>query len=78
MKSPQGSLSPTISTKFPEMFVLRSIDKFSCRISTLGIILVVESPVCDTNTYYLKAIRAGAEVLGFPTLLLTFPGRLNA
>ena len=43
------------------MFVTRSIDKFSCRISTRGIILVVEGRACDKNTDYFTAIRAGTE-----------------
>ena len=54
--------SPTISTKFLEMFGTRSIDKFSYRISTQGIIIVVESRECDKNIDYFKAIRAETEV----------------
>ena len=44
------------------MFVTRSIDKFSCRISTRGIILVVEGRASDKNIDYFKAIRAETEV----------------
>ena len=44
------------------MFVTRSIDKFSYRISTQGIIIVVESRACDKNIDYYKAIRAETEV----------------
>ena len=44
------------------MFVTRSIDKFFCRISSRGIILVVEGRACDKNTDYFRAIRAGTEV----------------
>ena len=58
MKSPQLCYSPTISTKFLEMFVTRSIDKFSYRISTQGIIIMVESRACDKNIDYFRAIKS--------------------
>ena len=51
-----------ISTKFPEMFVTWSIDKFSSRISTRGIILVIEGRASDKNIDYFIAIRVGTEV----------------
>ena len=44
------------------MFITRPIDKFSDRISTQGIIMVVESRACDKNIDYFRAIRAGTEV----------------
>ena len=40
-----------------KMFVTRSIDKFSFRISTQGIILVVEGRACDENIDYFRAIQ---------------------
>ena len=51
-----------LSTKFLEMFVTRLIDEFSYRISTQGIIIVVEGRACDKNIDYFRAIRAGTEV----------------
>ena len=57
-----GMLKPTISAKFPEMFVTRSIDKVSYCISTLGIILLVEGRASDKNIDYFKPIRTGTEV----------------
>ena len=48
--------------KIPKMFVTRSIDKFSYRISTQGIIIVVEGRACDKPIDYFTAIRAGTEV----------------
>ena len=42
-------------------FGTRSIDKFSFRISTRRIILVVEGRECDKQIYYFKAIRVGTE-----------------
>ena len=52
----------TIFTKFPEMVVSRSNDKFSCRNSTQGIILVVEGRACDKKIDYFRAVRAGTDV----------------
>ena len=43
-------------------FGTRSIDKFSFRISTRGIILVVEGRECDKQIDYFRAIRAGTEL----------------
>ena len=37
------------------MFVIRSIDKFSYRISTQGIIIVVEGRACDKNMDYVTS-----------------------
>ena len=45
-----------------QCFGTRSIDKFSFRISTQGIILVVEGRECDKQIDYFRAIRAGAEL----------------
>ena len=36
--------------------VIRSIDKFSCRISTRKIILVVEGRECDENIVYTSEL----------------------
>ena len=44
------------------MFVTRSIDKFSYRISTQGIILVVDSRACDKNIDYFRAMRTETKV----------------
>ena len=43
-------------------FGTRSIDKFSFRISTRRIILVVEGRECDKQIDYFRAIRAGTEL----------------
>ena len=43
-------------------FVTRSIDKFSRRISTREIILVVERRACDKQIDYFRAITAGTEL----------------
>ena len=43
-------------------FGTRSIDKVSFRISTRGIILVVEGRECDKQIDYFGAIRAGTEL----------------
>ena len=43
-------------------FGTRSIDKFSFRISTRRIILVVEGRECDKQIDYFRAIRAGREM----------------
>ena len=43
-------------------FGIRSIDKFSFRISTRRIILVVEGRECDKQIDYFRAIRAGTEL----------------
>ena len=40
----------------------RSIDKFSFRVSTRGIILVFEGRDCDQQIDYFRAIRAGTEL----------------
>ena len=43
-------------------FGTRSIDKFFFRISTRGIILVVEGRECDKQIDYFRVIRAGTEL----------------
>ena len=43
-------------------FGTRSIDKFSVRISTRGIILGVEGQECDKQIDYFRGIRAGTEL----------------
>ena len=44
-------------------FGTRSIDKFSFRISTRRIILVVEGRECDKQIDYFRAIRAGQKCI---------------
>ena len=53
-------------------FVTRSIDKFSCRISTRRIILAVEVRAWDKQIDYFRAIRTGTEfpVGNFPRFIL--------
>ena len=43
-------------------FGAQSIDKFSYRISTRRIILVVEGRECNKQIAYFRAIRAGTEL----------------
>ena len=47
---------------FKKCFVTRSIDEFSFRISTRGIILVVEGRECDKQIDYFRSTRAGTEL----------------
>ena len=48
--------------EFENLGLARSIDKFSYRSATQGIIVVVEGRAFDKNIGYFRAIRAGTEV----------------